>query len=130
MPNATQNEITEEDAKTLVSNGCYCVSEGANMPSTPEAVEVFLKAGILYGPGKAANAGGVATSGLEMTQNSMRLPWSREEVDARLQGIMTNIHATCVKYGKKENGFINYVDGANVGGFVKVANAMIAQGVV
>jgi glutamate dehydrogenase/leucine dehydrogenase len=130
MPNATQNEITEEDAKTLVNNGCYCVSEGANMPSTPEAVEVFLKAGILYGPGKAANAGGVATSGLEMTQNSMRLPWSREEVDARLQDIMTNIHATCVKYGKKENGFINYVDGANVGGFVKVANAMMAQGVV
>jgi glutamate dehydrogenase (NADP+) len=130
MPNATQNEITEDDAKTLVKNGCYCVSEGANMPSTPEAVEVFLKAGILYGPGKAANAGGVATSGLEMTQNSMRLPWSREEVDARLQGIMTNIHATCVKYGKKENGFINYVDGANVGGFVKVANAMMAQGVV
>jgi glutamate dehydrogenase (NADP+) len=130
MPNATQNEITEDDAKTLVKNGCYCVSEGANMPSTPEAVEVFLKAGILYGPGKAANAGGVATSGLEMTQNSMRLPWSREEVDARLQGIMTNIHATCVKYGKKDNGFINYVDGANVGGFVKVANAMMAQGVV
>jgi glutamate dehydrogenase (NADP+) len=130
MPNATQNEITEEDAKTLVKNGCYCVSEGANMPSTPDAVEVFLKAGILYGPGKAANAGGVATSGLEMTQNSMRLPWSREEVDARLQAIMTNIHATCVKYGKKDNGYINYVDGANVGGFVKVANAMIAQGVV
>ena len=130
MPNATQNEITEEDAKTLVKNGCYCISEGANMPSTPDAVEVFLKAGILYGPGKAANAGGVATSGLEMTQNSMRLPWSREEVDARLQAIMTNIHATCVKYGKKENGYINYVDGANVGGFVKVANAMIAQGVV
>lgn len=130
MPNATQNEINEDDAKTLVKNGCYCVSEGANMPSTPDAVEVFLKAGILYGPGKAANAGGVATSGLEMTQNSMRLPWSREEVDARLQAIMTNIHSTCVKYGKKENGYINYVDGANVGGFVKVANAMIAQGVV
>jgi glutamate dehydrogenase (NADP+) len=130
MPNATQNEITEDDAKTLVKNGCFCVSEGANMPSTPDAVEVFLKAGILYGPGKAANAGGVATSGLEMTQNSMRLPWSREEVDARLQNIMTNIHATCVKYGTKENGYINYVDGANVGGFVKVANAMIAQGVV
>jgi glutamate dehydrogenase (NADP+) len=130
MPNATQNEVTEDDAKMLVKNGCYCISEGANMPSTPDAVEVFLKAGILYGPGKAANAGGVATSGLEMTQNSMRLPWSREEVDARLQGIMTNIHSTCVKYGTKENGFINYVDGANVGGFVKVANAMIAQGVV
>ncbi|MBE0675061.1 MAG: NADP-specific glutamate dehydrogenase [Bacteroidales bacterium] len=130
MPNATQNEIDENDAKTLVKNGCICVSEGANMPSTPDAVEVFLKAGILYGPGKAANAGGVATSGLEMTQNSMRLPWSREEVDARLQSIMKNIHATCVKYGTKENGYINYVDGANIGGFVKVANAMIAQGVV
>ncbi|MBM3419642.1 MAG: NADP-specific glutamate dehydrogenase [Bacteroidetes bacterium] len=130
MPNATQNEIDENDAKMLVKNGCVCVSEGANMPSTPEAVEVFLKAGILYGPGKAANAGGVATSGLEMTQNSMRLPWSREEVDSRLQTIMKNIHATCVKYGSKDNGFINYVDGANIGGFVKVANAMIAQGVV
>ena len=100
------------------------------MPSTPEAVEVFLNAQILYGPGKAANAGGVATSGLEMTQNSMRLPWSREEVDQKLQTIMVNIHKTCVKYGTKENGFINYVDGANIGGFVKVANAMIAQGVV
>jgi len=130
MPNATQNEVNEEDAKTLVKNGCFVISEGANMPSTPEAVEVFLKAGILYGPGKAANAGGVATSGLEMTQNSMRLPWSREEVDMRLQGIMKNIHATCVKYGTRENGYINYVDGANIGGFVKVANAMIAQGVV
>jgi glutamate dehydrogenase (NADP+) len=130
MPNATQNEINEEDAKILVGNGCKCVSEGANMPSTPEAVEVFLKAGILYGPGKAANAGGVATSGLEMTQNSMRLPWSREEVDAKLQVIMKNIHQTCVTYGRKENGFVNYVDGANIGGFVKVANAMIAQGVV
>ncbi|MBI5011180.1 MAG: NADP-specific glutamate dehydrogenase [Bacteroidia bacterium] len=130
MPNATQNEIDENDAKTLVKNGCICISEGANMPSTPEAVEVFLNAKILYGPGKAANAGGVATSGLEMTQNSMRLPWSREEVDERLHIIMKNIHKTCVKYGTKENGFINYVDGANIGGFVKVANAMIAQGVV
>jgi glutamate dehydrogenase/leucine dehydrogenase len=100
------------------------------MPSTPEAIEVFLNAKILYGPGKAANAGGVATSGLEMTQNSMRLPWSREEVDQRLHTIMKNIHATCVKYGTREDGFINYVDGANIGGFVKVANAMIAQGVV
>ncbi len=130
MPNATQNEIDGEEARLLVKNGCICVSEGANMPSTIEAVEVFLNAGILYGPGKAANAGGVATSGLEMTQNSMRLPWSREEVDNRLRTIMKNIHDTCVKYGKKENGFINYVDGANIGGFVKVANAMIAQGVV
>ena len=100
------------------------------MPSTPEAVEVFLNAQILYGPGKAANAGGVATSGLEMTQNSMRLPWSREEVDQKLHTIMINIHKTCVNYGTKGNGFINYVDGANIGGFVKVANSMIAQGVV
>ena len=130
MPNATQNEINEEEAKLLVKNGCICVAEGANMPSTPEAIEVFLKAKILYGPGKAANAGGVATSGLEMTQNSMRLPWSREEVDARLHSIMKNIHATCVTYGRKDDGYINYVDGANIGGFVKVANAMIAQGVV
>src|SRR5664279_1739761 len=130
MPCATQNEINEEEAKLLVSNGCTCVSEGSNMPSTPEAVEVFLNAQILYGPGKAANAGGVATSGLEMTQNSMRLPWSREEVDDKLHTIMKNIHKTCVKYGTKENGFVNYVDGANIGGFVKVANAMIAQGVV
>jgi glutamate dehydrogenase/leucine dehydrogenase len=130
MPNATQNEINEEEARTLVKNGCICISEGANMPSTIEAVEVFLKAGILYGPGKAANAGGVATSGLEMTQNSMRLPWLREEVDSRLHTIMKNIHSTCVKYGRQDNGFINYVDGANIGGFVKVANAMIAQGVV
>jgi glutamate dehydrogenase/leucine dehydrogenase len=130
MPNATQNEIDEADAKMLVKNGCICVAEGANMPSTPEAVEFFLRSKILFAPGKAANAGGVATSGLEMTQNSMRLPWSREEVDERLQIIMKNIHSTCVKYGSKEDGYINYVDGANIGGFVKVANAMIAQGVV
>jgi glutamate dehydrogenase/leucine dehydrogenase len=130
MPNATQNEISREEAETLVKNGCICVVEGANMPSTIEAVEVFLKAGILYGPGKAANAGGVATSGLEMTQNSMRLPWSREEVDERLRIIMKNIHSTCVRYGKQDDGFINYVKGANIGGFVKVANAMVAQGLV
>jgi glutamate dehydrogenase/leucine dehydrogenase len=130
MPCATQNEINEEEARLLVKNGCHCVSEGSNMPSTPEAVEVFLNAQILYGPGKAANAGGVATSGLEMTQNSMRLPWSREEVDEKLHTIMKNIHKICVKYGTKDSGFINYVDGANIGGFVKVANAMIAQGVV
>ncbi len=130
MPNATQNEINADEAALLVKNGCICVAEGANMPSTIEAVEVFLKARILYGPGKAANAGGVATSGLEMTQNSMRLPWSREEVDNRLHMIMKDIHTTCVKYGKQEDGFINYVDGANIGGFVKVANAMMAQGVV
>jgi glutamate dehydrogenase (NADP+) len=130
MPNATQNEINGEEARMLVNNGCICVSEGANMPSTLEAVEVFLSARILYGPGKAANAGGVAVSGLEMTQNSMRLPWSREEVDEKLQVIMKNIHNTCVRYGTRADGFINYVDGANIGGFVKVANAMLAQGVV
>lgn len=130
FPSATQNEINEQDAILLVKGGCMVVSEGANMPSTPDAVEVFLKEKILYGPGKAANAGGVATSGLEMTQNSMRLPWSREEVDQRLHQIMINIHATCVKYGKEANGYINYVKGANIGGFVKVANAMLAQGLV
>jgi glutamate dehydrogenase (NADP+) len=129
LPCATQNEINEQDARTLVENGCYLVAEGANMPSTPEAVEVFLKAKIMYAPGKASNAGGVATSGLEMTQNSMRLPWSREEVDARLHKIMTDIHTTCVKYGA-EGDFINYVKGANIGGFIKVADAMIAQGLV
>jgi len=130
LPCATQNEIDANDAKALVSNGCYCVSEGANMPSTPDAVEIFIEKKILYGPGKAANAGGVATSGLEMTQNSMRLPWSREEVDQRLHQIMINIHATCEKYGKESDGFINYVNGANIGGFVKVAEAMLAQGCV
>jgi len=130
FPCATQNEINEEDAKLLIKNGCYLVSEGANMPSTPEAVEVYIKARILYGPGKAANAGGVSTSGLEMTQNSMRLPWSREEVDSRLHQIMINIHETCVKYGTEKDGFINYVKGANIGGFIKVAEAMIVQGVV
>jgi len=130
LPCATQNEINEEEAKTLVKNGCICVSEGANMPSTPDAVEVFLKSKILYGPGKAANAGGVATSGLEMSQNSMRLSWTREEVDSRLHTIMVNIHKTCEKYGKEKDGFINYVNGANIGGFVKVADAMLAQGLV
>ncbi|HPT22191.1 MAG TPA: NADP-specific glutamate dehydrogenase [Bacteroidales bacterium] len=130
MPCATQNEVNAEEAKMLVKNGCLCVAEGANMPCNVEAVEVLLNAKVLYAPGKAANAGGVATSGLEMTQNSMRLPWSSEEVDERLHTIMKNIHKTCVKYGTKEDGFINYVDGANIGGFVKVADAMIAQGVV
>jgi glutamate dehydrogenase (NADP+) len=130
LPSATQNEINEEEAQVLVKNGCYVVAEGANMPSTPEAVEVFLKAKVLFGPGKAANAGGVAVSGLEMSQNSMRLPWTREEVDNRLHMIMQNIHETCVKYGKGPDGFINYVNGANIGGFIKVADAMIAQGVV
>jgi glutamate dehydrogenase (NADP+) len=122
FPSATQNEISGEDAKTLVKIGCIAIGEGANMPSTPEAIAVFQKAKILYAPGKAANAGGVATSGLEMSQNSMRLNWTREEVDQRLHQIMVNIHKTCVKYGK-EGDFINYVKGANIGGFVKVADA-------
>lgn len=130
FPSATQNEVNEEDAKTLIKNGCFVVSEGANMPSTPDAIEVYIKAKILYGPGKAANAGGVATSGLEMSQNSMRLPWSREEVDAKLHQIMINIHKTCVKYGTEKDGYINYVKGANIGGFIKVADSMIAQGLV
>ncbi len=130
FPSATENEINEKDAKTLVGNGCKVVSEGANMPSTPGAIEVYLEKRILYGPGKAANAGGVAVSGLEMTQNSMRLPWSRQEVDNRLQQIMKSIHETCVRFGKEKEGFINYVKGANIGGFVKVADAMLAQGAV
>ncbi len=129
MPCATQNEISEEEAKLLVVNACYCISEGANMPSTPEAVVVFLKHKILFAPGKAANAGGVAVSGLEMSQNSLRLSWTREEVDNRLHQIMKDIHATCVKYGT-EGDFVNYVEGANRGGFVKVADAMLAQGLV
>jgi glutamate dehydrogenase/leucine dehydrogenase len=129
LPCATQNEINEEEARTLVSNGCKVVSEGANMPSTPEAIEVFLNKKILFGPGKAANAGGVAVSGLEMTQNSMRLPWTREDVDKQLRQIMIDIHSTCQKYGK-EGDYINYVKGANIGGFVKVAEAMLAQGAV
>ncbi|MBN1339204.1 MAG: NADP-specific glutamate dehydrogenase [Bacteroidales bacterium] len=130
LPSATQNEIDVNDAKTLISNGCFLVSEGANMPSTPAAIEVYLEKKILYGPGKAANAGGVATSGLEMSQNSLRFNWSREEVDSKLHTIMVNIHQSCVKYGRKDDGFINYVDGANIAGFVKVADAMIAQGIV
>lgn len=130
MPNATENEVNEEEAKTLIKNGCFCISEGANMPSTPDAINTYLEAGILYGPGKAANAGGVAVSGLEMTQNSMRLAWTRKEVDDKLQIIMRNIHDTCVKYGKQQDGFINYVQGANIGGFIKVADSMLAHGVV
>lgn len=130
LPCATQNEVNEADAQLLIKNGCIAVAEGANMPSTPEAIEVYAKAKIMYGPGKAANAGGVATSGLEMTQNSMRLPWTREEVDAKLDQIMVNIHQTCVKYGTEKDGFINYVKGANIGGFLKVADAMMAQGAV
>ncbi len=130
MPCATQNELNEEEAKILVGNGCFVISEGANMPSTAEAVEVFQEHQILYGPGKAANAGGVATSGLEMSQNSLRLSWTREEVDSRLHQIMKNIHLTCVKYGTRENGTVDYVRGANIGGFVKVADAMMAHGIV
>lgn len=130
LPCATQNELDLADASMLVKNGVKCVAEGANMPSNQEAVELFLKAGILYGPGKAANAGGVATSGLEMTQNAERLPWEREEVDARLRIIMKDIHANCVRYGENEHGYVNYVDGANIAGFVKVADAMMAQGVI
>ena len=129
LPCATQNEIDGENAQTLVDNGCYCVSEGANMPSTPEAIEIYIKNKILYGPGKAANAGGVAVSGLEMSQNSMRYNWTREEVDAKLDAIMVDIHENCVKWGK-DGEFINYVNGANIAGFVKVADAMLAQGIV
>jgi glutamate dehydrogenase (NADP+) len=129
MPCATQNEISGEDAKTLVKNDCYCVSEGANMPTQTQGIKVFLDNQVLYGQGKAANAGGVATSGLEMSQNSMRLSWTRQEVDARLHAIMKSIHETCVRYGK-EGDFINYVKGANIGGFVKVADAMVDQGIV
>jgi glutamate dehydrogenase (NADP+) len=130
LPCATQNELNEEEAKTLVANGCFCVAEGANMPSTPEAVTVFQNAKILFAPGKASNAGGVATSGLEMSQNSLRLSWSSEEVDERLKGIMKNIHEACVKYGSDGNGYVDYVKGANIAGFVKVADAMLGQGVV
>ncbi|MFH1398018.1 MAG: NADP-specific glutamate dehydrogenase [Candidatus Omnitrophota bacterium] len=129
FPSATQNEIDGNDAKKLVKNGCICIGEGANMPSTPEAIEVFMDAKILYAPGKAANAGGVATSGLEMSQNSQRLGWTREEVDEKLHQIMISIHESCVKYGK-EGKYINYVKGANIAGFVKVADAMLDQGVV
>lgn len=129
LPCATQNEVDGDDAKTLLKNGCFCVAEGANMPSTPAAVEQFLDEGILYGPGKAANAGGVAVSGLEMTQNAQRLAWTRKEVDDRLRMIMTSIHETCVKHGK-DGDFVNYVDGANVGGFIKVADSMLDQGLV
>ncbi len=130
LPCATQNELNGEEAKTLLANGCICVAEGANMPSTPEAVEAFLEAKILFAPGKASNAGGVATSGLEMSQNSLRYNWTREEVDAKLNQIMNDIHASCVAYGTQEDGFVDYVKGANIAGFVKVADAMLDQGVV
>jgi glutamate dehydrogenase (NADP+) len=130
LPCATQNELNGDEAKELIKNGCMCVSEGANMPSTPEAIHEFQAAKILFAPGKASNAGGVATSGLEMSQNSLRLSWSREEVDERLKVIMSDIHASCVEYGKNDDGTIDYVRGANIAGFVKVADAMLAQGVV
>ena len=130
MPCATQNELNGDDAKALIANGCFVISEGANMPSTPDAVELFLEHKVLYGPGKAANAGGVATSGLEMSQNSLRMSWTREEVDQRLHNIMKGIHASCVKWGTESDGTVNYVKGANIGGFVKVAEAMLAQGLI
>ncbi|MBU0506806.1 glutamate dehydrogenase, partial [bacterium] len=129
FPCATQNEIDLNDAKNLVSNGCFVVSEGANMPTVPQGVDFFLESKILYGPGKAANAGGVSTSGLEMSQNALHLNWTREEVDGRLQQIMKSIHSSCVEHGSKD-GFVNYVKGANIAGFIKVADAMIDQGVV
>jgi glutamate dehydrogenase/leucine dehydrogenase len=130
FPSATQNEINGDDACQLIKNGCICVSEGANMPSTPEAVDAFIDARIMYGPGKAANAGGVAVSGLEMTQNGGCMRRGRDEVDAQLQRIMQSIHANCVQYGRKDDEFVNYVDGANIAGFIKVADAMVQQGVI
>lgn len=130
MPCATQNELNGDEAKQLIANGVKCVAEGANMPSTPEAIEAFSQARILFSPGKASNAGGVATSGLEMSQNSLRMSWTAEEVDEKLHTIMVNIHKACVQYGKREDGTIDYVKGANIAGFVKVADAMIDQGVV
>lgn len=130
IPCATQNELDKDDAMNLVKNGCICIAEGANMPSTPEAIEVFHENKIMFGPGKAVNAGGVATSGLEMSQNAMKLNWPREEVDERLHHIMKSIHATCVKHGTEEDGYVNYVKGANVAGFLKVANAMLDQGII
>ncbi|PQJ76829.1 NADP-specific glutamate dehydrogenase [Polaribacter glomeratus] len=130
LPCATQNELNGDEAKALIANGCMCVSEGANMPSTPEAIHEFQKGKILFAPGKASNAGGVATSGLEMSQNSLRLSWSRKEVDDKLKDIMEDIHDSCVQYGENEDGSIDYIKGANIAGFVKVADAMLAQGVV
>lgn len=130
LPCATQNELGGDDAKMLIKNGCTCVAEGANMPSTPEAIHEYHEAKILFAPGKASNAGGVATSGLEMSQNSLRISWTREEVDEKLKGIMSEIHDSCIEYGKDENGYCNYVKGANIAGFVKVADAMLAQGVI
>ena len=130
MPCATQNELNYDEAKTLVANGVIAVTEGANMPTTPEAVEVLQSAKVLFAPGKASNAGGVATSGLEMSQNSLRLNWTAEEVDEKLLNIMNDIHASCVEFGTQDDGSVDYVKGANIAGFVKVAEAMLAQGVV
>ncbi|NLF41814.1 MAG: NADP-specific glutamate dehydrogenase [Bacteroidales bacterium] len=130
LPCATQNELNAQDAQNLVKNGCMCVGEGANMPCTPDAIEIFLKNKLLFSPGKASNAGGVATSGLEQTQNAMKISWSAEEVEERLQQIMINIHEACVKYGKQPDGFVNYLKGANIAGFIKVADAMLDQGVI
>ncbi|NNK21127.1 MAG: glutamate dehydrogenase, partial [Flavobacteriaceae bacterium] len=130
LPCATQNELDGEGAETLIKNGCICVAEGANMPSMPDAIHAFHEKKILFAPGKASNAGGVATSGLEMSQNSLRISWTREEVDERLKGIMEDIHDSCIEYGKEEDGYCNYVKGANIAGFVKVADAMLAQGVI
>lgn len=130
LPCATQNELDGDDAQTLIKNGCMAVAEGANMPSTPEAIHAFHDAKILFAPGKASNAGGVATSGLEMSQNSLRISWTREEVDEKLKGIMEDIHDSCIEFGKEEDGYCNYVKGANIAGFVKVADAMLAQGVI
>ncbi len=130
LPCATQNELDGKDAKKLIKNKCMCVAEGANMPSTPEAIHAFHESKILFAPGKASNAGGVATSGLEMSQNSLRISWTREEVDERLKGIMSDIHDSCIEYGKEKDGYCNYVKGANIAGFVKVADAMLAQGVI
>ena len=130
MPSATQNELNGDDAKTLLANGCFAVSEGANMPSTPEAIDAFLEAKILYAPGKAANAGGVSVSGLEMTQDAEHLQWSSEKVDEMLHQIMHDIHEACVEHGKQPDGYINYMKGANIAGFLKVADAMMAQGII
>ena len=130
MPSPTQNELDGDDARTLLANGCFAVSEGANMPSTPEAIEQFLAAKILYAPGKAANAGGVSVSGLEMTQNSMKISWTAEEVDQKLKQIMHDIHEQCTRYGKESDSYTNYVKGANIAGFMKVAKAMMAQGIL
>jgi len=130
FPCATQNELNLDEVKTLIDNGCICVAEGANMPTTPDAVHYLNQKKLLFAPGKASNAGGVATSGLEMSQNSLRISWTREEVDERLKDIMANIHNCCLEYGLEEDGYCNYVKGANIAGFVKVADAMLAQGII